>query len=156
MLIILFTSIYSHSSIGQKAYHKEYYANGNLKSEGWLINGNKIDYWKFYHTNGNISEKGHYKNNIRVKYWYFYNTNTKPKLEGHYKDGKMTDWWLYYDSAGKIHHKCQLNMGIKNGYCLEYKNEKLTSAAKFINGKKIKEWFSLRSFKKDNNLSDLR
>jgi len=35
-------------------------------------------------------------------------------------------------------------------------NEKLTSAEKYSNGKKIKEWFDFSSFKRDNNLSDLK
>lgn len=155
-LIAFLIVSFFQSSKAQKIYHKEYYANGTVKAEGWLLNDNKVDYWKLYHTNGIIAEKGHYKNNIRQNYWYFYSTNNKPKLEGHYEKGKMTNWWLYYDANGKVNHKCQLNMGVKNGYCLMYKNEKIASAAKFRNGKKIKEWFNLKNFKKENNLSDLR
>jgi hypothetical protein len=37
-----------------------------------------------------------------------------------------------------------------------YHNEKLSSAAKFFEGQKIKEWTDLDSFKKENKLSDLR
>ena len=37
-----------------------------------------------------------------------------------------------------------------------YKNEKLVSASKFKAGKKIKEWTDLKSFKEENNLSDLK
>jgi len=68
----------------------------------------------------------------------------------------MANWWLYYDATGKIQHKCQLINGVKNGYCLKYKKEKLASAEKYSNGKKIKEWYSLSSFKKENSLSDLK
>ena len=35
-------------------------------------------------------------------------------------------------------------------------NEKLTSAEKYHNDKKIKEWFSFTRFKRENNLSDLK
>ncbi|MEN1786321.1 MAG: hypothetical protein AAGF77_14465, partial [Bacteroidota bacterium] len=65
-------------------------------------------------------------------------------------------WWLFYDENEKINHKCQLKDGIKNGYCLKYVNEKLKSAEKFKNGKKIKEWYSFGSLKRENKLSDLR
>ena len=137
-------------------YHKEYYESGAIKQEGWLKNGVKADFWKFYHTNGKLSEKGHYQNNQRVSYWYFYDSYGKPLQEGHYKDGKKSNWWLFYDSMGKVNHKCQLSNGKKNGYCLQYINEKLTSAEKYQNGKKIKEWFSFSSFRRENNLSDLK
>ena len=56
----------------------------------------------------------------------------------------------------KINHKCQLKDNHKNGYCLMYKNEKLIAASKYKAGKKLKEWTDFLSFKKENNLSDLR
>jgi len=37
-----------------------------------------------------------------------------------------------------------------------YKNEKLTSAVKYSKGERIKEWTDLKSFKKENKLSDLK
>lgn len=136
-------------------YSREYYETGNLKAEGWLKDGVKTDYWKFYHPNGKLSEEGHYKSNRKEKYWHFYFQTGKPEKEGHFENGKMTDWWLFYDQTGRVNHKCQLSNGKKNGYCLRYSNEKLTSAEKYRNGKKIKEWFSLGSFRKENSLSDL-
>ncbi|MFV9550010.1 hypothetical protein [Algibacter sp. PT7-4] len=56
----------------------------------------------------------------------------------------------------KVQHKCQLKDNKKNGYCLLYKNEKLVSASKYKAGKKIKEWTTFTSFKKENKLSDLK
>ena len=126
------------------------------KAEGWLKNDLKMGYWKYYHRNGKISEQGAYHSNKREKYWYFYDRNGKVEKEGHYVGGKNTNWWLFYDKYGKVNHKCQLSGGVKNGYCLQYQDEKLKSAEKYRNGKKIKEWYSFRSFKKENNLSDLK
>lgn len=140
----------------KKEYSREYHTNGKLKSEGWVKGESKEDFWKFYHSNGKIKEKGHYKHDSRIGYWYFYDTSGKAAMEGHYKGGKMAMWWLFYDENGKINHKCQLQKGIKNGYCLKYKNEKLTSAEKYAHGKKIKEWYDFRSFKQENKLSDLK
>jgi hypothetical protein len=37
-----------------------------------------------------------------------------------------------------------------------YKNEELVSASKYLKGKKLKVWTDLKSFKKDNKLSDLK
>lgn len=61
----------------------------------------------------------------------------------------------FYDENGKINHKCQLNANQKNGYCLIYSNEKLVSAVKYSKWERIKEWKDLKSFKKENKLSDL-
>jgi len=55
-----------------------------------------------------------------------------------------------------INHKCQLKNNQKNGYCLRYQNKKIVKAEKYKAGKKIKEWTDLKSFKKDNKLSDLQ
>ena len=137
-------------------YHKEYYQHGTIKSEGWLKDGLKDGYWRFYHPNGKLSEKGHYEQGKRQDYWYFYTENGMPQQEGHYKDDEMTDWWLFYDAQGRVNHKCQLDMGIRNGYCLEYVNEELTSAEKYQNGKQIKKWTSFSSFRRENKLSDLK
>jgi len=37
-----------------KLYAKDYYANGQLKSEGWSMGDMKVKYWKFYHSNGRV------------------------------------------------------------------------------------------------------
>lgn len=152
ILTIFFLGSFSEQN---STYQKEYYDNGKLKSEGWTKNGIKADYWKFYHPNGKLSEEGHFQNNKRTKYWHFYDQDGKHLQEGHYLKGTKTDWWLFYDSNGKVNHKCQLKNGKKNGYCLKYLDERLTSAEKYQNGEKVKEWFSFASFKRENNLSDL-
>ncbi|WP_034045787.1 toxin-antitoxin system YwqK family antitoxin [Wocania ichthyoenteri] len=151
--IILLISL---SASAQKTYQKNYFDNGNLKSEGWTKNNQKNGYWKFYYENRSIEKEGHFSANKPVKYWYFYTENGIKKSEGHFIKGEKTNWWLFYDDKEKIDYKCQLKHNKKNGFCLMYKNEKLISAAKFKAGKKIKEWTDLKAFKKENNLLDLQ
>ena len=154
----LATLFLSFGNPSEKAtqYFKDFYKNGKVKAEGWLENGQKIGYWKFYHQNSTVSAQGYYKNGKREKYWYFYSSNKVRSMEGHYEKGKKTKWWLFYDKNGHINHKCQLSGGKKNGYCLQYLNEKLTSAEKYKNGKRIKKWTSYSGFRRENKLSDLR
>ncbi|SHI67088.1 toxin-antitoxin system YwqK family antitoxin [Pseudozobellia thermophila] len=151
----LFLPIFMAASEQVGRYHKTYYPNGNLKAEGWVQNGDKTDYWKFYHLNGTLSEEGHFAQNERNGYWHFYNSSGTKEKEGHYNKGLKTKWWLFYDRYGNIAHKCQLKNDKKHGYCLKYRNQKLTSAEKYENGKKINEWFSFASFRRDNALTDL-
>lgn len=143
-------------NVAAKTYSKNYYQSGVLKSEGWIENGNKNGYWKYYYANGQISEQGQYSQGKKVAFWICYNESGKLKQQGKYIAGEKYNWWSFYDSQGKIKHKCQLNDGIKNGYCLKYTNQKLSSAEKYKDGKKIKEWFSFSSFRSENNLTDLK
>ncbi|TXN38162.1 hypothetical protein FVB32_07670 [Flagellimonas hymeniacidonis] len=152
---LLLLGIYSEDTF-KKEYHREFHENGKIKAQGWKNGDSREDFWKFYFPNGKIMEQGHFRNNQRVGYWYFYTKDGILDMEGHYSKNKMVKWWLFYDDKGHVNHKCQLQKGIKNGYCLKYKNEKLTSAEKYNNGKKIKEWHNFSSFKKENKLSDLK
>lgn len=99
---------------------------------------------------------GHFHNSVKNGYWYFHSQNGLLQKEGHFMNGNMASWWIFYDEHGLVNHKCQLKNGVKDGYCLLYENKKIISAEKYKGGKKIKEWFDLASFKKDNDLSDLR
>lgn len=152
----LFVVMFSLSISAQKTYQKIYFDNGAIKEAGWLNKNEKTDYWKYYHSNGKIKKEGHYNNGQPSKYWYFYHQDGTKKSEGHYRNGLKNNWWLFYDDMEIINHKCQLKNNQKNGYYLMYKNKKLISARKYRAGKQIKEWTDLKSFKKENNLRDLK
>ena len=143
--------------IAAKSYHKDYYDSGNLKSQGWLTDDNlKEGYWIYYHKNGQKQKSGSYYNSIPKGYWYFYNTNGAVKKEGHFEHGKKNGWWIFYNNNGDVIHKCQLHNGKKDGYCLKYKDNKIQSAQRYNEGIKIKEWYDFSSFRKENDLSDLK
>ena len=151
---ILFLITFNLSA--QKIYKKAHYKNGNVESEGFLKENKKQGYWKFYYDNGTLKKQGHYLNDKPVKYWYFYNENGSKQSEGHYYNGSKNKWWVFYDDMGKINHKCQLKLNQKDGYCIVYEKGKIIMASKYEAGKKIKEWTSLKAFKKENNLLDLQ
>ena len=146
----------SFNKSDNETYVKTFYENGSLESEGWVKQDKKEDYWKFYYNNGRIKKEGHFSNSNPIEYWYFYAPNGLKESEGHFINGKKTNWWVFYDDLGKVNHKCQLKFNQKNGYCLKYKNGDIISASKYNAGKKIKEWYNLKDFKKENNLLNLR
>ena len=139
-----------------KRYERTYYDDGTLESEGWLRYNTRTDYWTFYHPNGKKSQQGFYSYGKKEKYWFFYDENRIRTKEGRFKENSEIGWWLFYDKQGRINHKCQLTNGIKDGYCLKYKNAKLISAEKYSKGEKIKEWTSFSAFTHENSLSDLK
>lgn len=157
-IVLFFTFFFAlgNASESGNEYHREYYKSGEVKSEGWIRNNYKTGYWRFYHSNGKLSEKGHFTKGKRSGYWYFYSATGGLREEGHFENNEKADWWLFYDALGNVNHKCQLSEGIKNGYCLMYKNDDIVKAEKYRNGKKIKSWSSFSSFRRENKLSDLR
>ena len=140
----------------EKKYSKEYYSNGNLKSEGWQSVTSKMGYWYFYHPNGTVKAKGHFKENQRDGYWYFYDKNENLIKEGHYTHGNAEDWWIFYDIANQNKSKFQYRNNKKNGFALRYNKKKLVKAEKYINDDKVGEWESVIAFKQDNPNVSLR
>ena len=59
-------------SFSQKKYVKEFYNNGQIKEEGWVLNDQKIAFWKFYYKSGILKKEGHFTANLETNYWYFY------------------------------------------------------------------------------------
>lgn len=113
----------------QKEYVKTYFNNGQLKTEGWVHQNQKVDYWFFYFENGKKKEEGHFINNKKCK------------------------WWLLYNPKGEIIKKCEFENDLINGFSILYKNSQIIKAEKYNMGKKINEWNSLTDFKKDNKLN---
>lgn len=113
------------------------------------------EYIRLYYPNGNVRAAGWIEDHLREGYWFFYSDNGTLEREGHYREGRPTDWWIYYDKDGKPAHKCQLEDGIKNGYCLKYTEGELSSASRYSQGRFVKEWKDLKSFKRENSLLDL-
>jgi len=153
--LLAFTFL-SGGSPEDNTYKKAYYENGTLKSEGWVRFTIKTGYWKYYHNNGRMDSQGRYEYDKKEKYWYFYDQNRVRTQEGHFRTNKKVNWWLFYEKQGRVNHKCQLDKNIKNGYCFKYSENKLASAEKFENGKKIKEWSSFGDFEKNNTDTDLK
>lgn len=157
-IILTFFLSYAFLSIDaeSKRYVRNHYLNGILKSEGWEEEHKKEGFWRFYNYSKKLSAKGHFKDDKKNGYWYFYSKEGILIKEGHYFNDKKTNWWLFYDTKGQIDHKCQLNNGIKDGYCLQYKDQELISALKYKDGTKIKEWTDFKTFRKENNLLHLK
>ncbi len=130
-LIFLLTMGFSNSFGQSKIYVKNYFENGQIESEGWSQDNQKINYWFYYYENGSKKEEGHYVNN------------------------KKTKWWLSYDDKEVIQKKCQFVNNQLEGLVIIYKNGSLIRAEKYKMNIKIKQWETISSFRKDNSLTSL-
>lgn len=126
VLFLFFFVVTMHYNFAQENYVKNYFANGKMKEEGWMLNGKKTKYWFYYYESGKIKEEGHYSSNKKVK------------------------WWVYYDKNEKLIRKTEYKNNVPNGFSIIYKNGDVVKAEKYEVGKKIKEWHSMAEFKEDN------
>jgi antitoxin component YwqK of YwqJK toxin-antitoxin module len=149
----LFTSILFGQS--GKEYHTIKGENGEILSEGWMVDGLKNEYWTIYYPNELIASKGHFKEGLKEKYWYFYQPNNCLEKEGHFSFGLMSSWWVFYDKEGTVVCKVQYEKDKKQGYCIQYKKRKITKIEKYQADVKTGEWKDLKSFELENDLKSL-
>ena len=131
LFLYTYTLLSLFANPNQKTYVKNYFDNGKIKSQGWVKNDLKTDYWFYYNDNGNIKEEGHYYQN------------------------KKTKWWIFYDMNQEIIKKCQYQNDKMDGFCIIYYKGNIIRGEKFKNGEKIKQWQTVEAFKKDNPISYL-
>ena len=132
----------------ERVFKREYDASGFLKAEGWVEGSTKEGYWTYYFKDGSPKKKGHYHKDKQQGYWYFYSLEKKLLKEGHFTSGVKNGWWTVYENNTTT--KMQYINGKREGFALVYTNKKLQKALKFEEDKKMGEWNSLWSFKRDN------
>ena len=93
---ILFAQNIETDSTG---YTKIYYGNGQVSSEGYLVDGKPDGYWKTYYVNG------------------------MKKSEGNRKLFQLDSVWLFYDEGGDTLEIINYNLGKKNGYYYKFQYE---------------------------------
>ncbi|MGC1514251.1 MAG: hypothetical protein WA810_01630 [Maribacter sp.] len=155
-VLFVFWPLFSDAQTDHKRYARNVNENGDLRSEGWMRFHVKTGYWKFYHENGKVAEQGTFAYDKKEQYWFFFDEHRIRIKEGHFKNDQQVGWWLFYDKKGSVDHKCQLTDGVKDGFCLKYRQGKLVSAEKYAHGKKIDEWENFGDFTKENHVSELK
>ena len=86
---------------------REFYSNGNLKYEGTIWKGYRVNKWKYYYENGTLKMEG----------------NFSGKEADLLEVGEQTGEWRYYYPSGKLKAIGFYKKGKKNGVFKTY-NEK--------------------------------
>lgn len=130
-----------------KKYVKTYYPNSQLKSEGWVKENHKTNYWYYYYSNGIKKAEGHYKWNEKTNFWSYYNENGKLIEEGNYKEGDKNGWWTSFrgDTLVEVKYKDSK----KTGLAILKLNSEIVKAEYYKNDMKTNEWITLADFKKE-------
>lgn len=142
---------------------KYFYPNGQLKTEGKVINGEKQGIWRSYHENGELKSKGTYHNGLKNGKWeYFYESgvqraeavydngtgtykelypNGAIKMRGTIVNGESEGNWTYFYPDGSLKARGYESNGVKHGQW-EYfhRNGEVSSRGKYVQGKQHGEW----------------
>jgi antitoxin component YwqK of YwqJK toxin-antitoxin module len=81
----------------KKNYKTYYYENGNLSSEGTLLNGKPDHYWITYYPNQLRKSEGNRKNFLLDSTWKFYNKKGNIQNKINYLDGKKNGVYQHFD-----------------------------------------------------------
>ena len=94
---------------------KEFYPNGELKSEGNYVNSKQEGVWNFYFENQKIEVKGSYKNGKKEGRWYWNYPNGALLQEENWRNGKLDGEFLEYNENGEITVKGEYLEGTEEG-----------------------------------------
>ncbi|MTI32760.1 toxin-antitoxin system YwqK family antitoxin, partial [Xanthovirga aplysinae] len=95
---------------------KEYFLNGKLKGEGWLLSQRADSLWVYYHENGMKQAEGKYRKGQKSGIWNEFHESGQLAAEGEYLLGLKTGEWKYYDKTGAIQTKGYHVEGLKQDH----------------------------------------
>jgi antitoxin component YwqK of YwqJK toxin-antitoxin module len=121
-----------------------FYPNGQVSSEGMMVNGKPEGFWRTYYVTGIKKSEGNRKNHLLDSIWIFYNNKEDTLRKISYMYGKKNGYYLEYSYDNL---KAGIDTGIviskelyvndkKEGisyYC--YNDGTLKSEVSYVNGK---------------------
>jgi len=126
-------------------YNKFYYPNGQVSSEGFMVNGKPDGIWKAYYVTGVLKSVGVRNNALLDSVWVFYNEKGNIKEKINYLNGKKNGYYYKFEYfknkndsiVGYIASEELYLNNKKNGVSLYYyKNHIIKYAINYSNGKK--------------------
>ncbi len=145
MMVMFKVIVAQEQKIIPNGYNKFYYENGQVSSEGQMVNGKPDGYWRTYYENGTLKSEGNRKDFKLDSLWKFYDENGKVILEINYKDDKKNGirktinareiidetfvddvkqgLTTYYYPDGHIRQTIPFVNGLENGVAMEYNSE---------------------------------
>jgi len=104
-------------------YKAYYYENGNISSEGFLINGKPNKYWVAYYESGIKKSEGNRKNFLLDSLWRFYDDNGGLSYEINYKENKKEGIYRYFNKKGRVFKEEKYINDKKEGKSYQYFTE---------------------------------
>ncbi len=83
--------------LNQNGLNRFFYPNGQVSSEGNMINGNPDGYWRTYYVSGVIKSEGNRKNHLLDSIWVFYSLSADTIKKINYLYGKKNGFYYTYN-----------------------------------------------------------
>jgi antitoxin component YwqK of YwqJK toxin-antitoxin module len=118
------------------------FANGILKFEGITDEqGKRQGLWKEFYATGELKSQGNYIDSKLDGAWKFYFENQKVEVEGKYKNGKKEGVWYWYYPDGEILQEENWSNGKLDGDFVEYdENRTIRTQGTYFEGTEEGEW----------------
>jgi antitoxin component YwqK of YwqJK toxin-antitoxin module len=132
----------------QQGIWKEYYPEGEIKSQGLYENGRKIGEWKYFHQNKVIEQIGTYDKGKPKGNWKWYYDNGQLLRTETFEFGKLNGEFIEYSEKGDVILKGEFSDGEANGQWLIVDND-INESGIFKDGLKFGEWIT--TYNSNNN-----
>ncbi|WP_462351524.1 toxin-antitoxin system YwqK family antitoxin [Fusobacterium varium] len=119
---------------------REFYPNGNLRYEGTIWKGYRINKWRYYHEDGSLEMEGNFGGKDaeileigeQIGEWRYYYKNGNIKTIGYFKKGKKKGIFKTYDEADG-------SLWLEQYYETGKENELIKCKFYYKNGQLLKE-----------------
>lgn len=119
---------------------REFYSNGNLKYEGTIWKGYRVNKWRYYHEDGSLEMEGNFGGKDaeileigeQTGEWRYYYKNGNIKTIGYFKKGKKKGVFKTYDEEDGV-------LRLEQCYETGEKNELIKCKFYYKNGQIEKE-----------------
>ncbi len=83
--------------INPNGYNIFYYSNGNISSEGYLVDGKPDGYWRSYYEDETLKSEGYRRFFLLDSIWHFYNPDGHLSQSIYYRNDLRNGYTISYD-----------------------------------------------------------
>lgn len=151
-----------------------HFENGNLKSEEFYIDGQKVIYWTYFKENGKMESSGYTKRGKKDGDWKYYLADKSYK-RGSFNNGNRLGKWKYFDEVDNEYNNIEyfknnviMSLGViqnnkNNGKWTTYfSSGQVQSKGEYLDGKENGIWkyylmddsYKSANYKNGNIVSD--
>ncbi len=80
--------------------HRDFYPNGQVRTEGNMKDGKRHGLWTGYNEQGQVKSRGEFINGVQEGPTVVFHDNGGIYYSGSYKMGKQSGVWKFYDEKG--------------------------------------------------------
>src|SRR5436190_7054051 len=119
LLLVLFCSSLCFGQ-GEDGFKRYLFPNGNVSSEGYLVNGKPEGYWKTYYETGVLRSEGNRVHFLLDSLWKFYAPNGSLQSEINYTADKKQGLARKFDTTGVVLSEERYADDLKEGMARYY------------------------------------